>query len=62
MSAQRAILLVALCVALAACGAGRAVSTTGQAFDRFGCLARDFKKGAVPCPSEHATAPQAQAQ
>jgi hypothetical protein len=44
-----AMLLVA--VLLSACGAARAARDTGQLFDKYGCLARDFK-GEKPCPEQ----------
>ncbi|WP_274627602.1 hypothetical protein [Arvimicrobium flavum] len=46
MSKLRRLTLLAvpvLCLAASGCGAARAVATTGETFDRFGCLARDFK-------------------
>jgi len=42
-----AILLMA--VLLSACGAASAAHETGRMFDKYGCLARDFK-GEKPCP------------
>jgi len=43
-----AVLLVAA-VALPACGMGRAAHHTGELFDKYGCLAQEFK-GEKPCP------------
>jgi hypothetical protein len=44
---RSAILFVAALV-LYGCGAGKAVRETGQLFDKYGCISRDFK-GEPPC-------------
>jgi hypothetical protein len=44
-----------LCLLLAGCGgAAGVVAKTGDTFDRFGCLSRDFKKDAEPCKPDAA--------
>jgi predicted small secreted protein len=43
-------------ISLAACGAGKAVSNAGQKFDKYGCIARDFK-GETPCDESETPAP-----
>jgi hypothetical protein len=45
---MKIVLLVLTALALASCGAAKAVRDTGQIFDKYGCLARDFK-GEPPC-------------
>jgi hypothetical protein len=44
-------LLVLTTLALANCGAAKAARDTGQVFDKYGCLARDFK-GEPPCKTD----------
>ena len=44
------------CVLLSACGAAGAARDTGRLFDKYGCLARDFK-GEKPCARTGLTAP-----
>ncbi|MEO9339027.1 hypothetical protein ABFT80_16550 [Mesorhizobium sp. SB112] len=43
-------------LSLAGCGAGKAVSNAGQKFDKYGCIARDFK-GETPCDESGTPAP-----
>lgn len=45
-----AIVLLSLAL-LSACGAAKAARETGQVFDKYGCLSRDFK-GEPPCPAD----------
>ncbi|PWJ85714.1 hypothetical protein C7441_102160 [Pseudaminobacter salicylatoxidans] len=45
-----ALLFLALLM-LGGCGMGKAVSTTGKMFDKYGCMSRDFK-GQDPCEPE----------
>jgi hypothetical protein len=47
MARYAAILLIA--VALSGCGMGHAARHTGELFDKYGCLAKEFK-GEKPCP------------
>ena len=47
MGLLAAVLLV-VAVALAGCGMGRAAQHTGELFDKYGCLAKEFK-GENPC-------------
>ncbi len=42
-------LLIAGGAALSACGAAETARDTGRMFDRYGCLARQWK-GEPPCP------------
>ena len=42
-------LLIAGGAALSACGAAEMARDTGRMFDRYGCLARQWK-GEPPCP------------
>lgn len=44
---KTAIALLA-CLVVSSCGMAKAVHTGGQTFDKYGCLARDFK-GEQPC-------------
>jgi hypothetical protein len=51
-----AIALVA-CLAVSGCGGmAKAARETGQTFDRYGCLAKDFK-GEPPCEPAETAAP-----
>jgi hypothetical protein len=51
-----AIALVA-CLAVSGCGGmAKAARETGQTFDRYGCLAKDFK-GEPPCEPDEAAVP-----
>jgi hypothetical protein len=43
------VVLFVVAVALAGCGMGRAARHTGELFDKYGCLAKEFK-GEKPCP------------
>ncbi|GHC68017.1 hypothetical protein GCM10010136_12690 [Limoniibacter endophyticus] len=43
-------LLLTVALLVSACGAGKAVQTAGESFDRAGCLSREFK-GQTPCPA-----------
>jgi hypothetical protein len=47
MARYAALLLIA--VSLAGCGMGHAARQTGELFDKYGCLAKEFK-GEKPCP------------
>jgi hypothetical protein len=49
--AVKIVLLVLTTLALANCGAAKAARDTGQIFDKYGCLARDFK-GEPPCKAD----------
>jgi hypothetical protein len=40
---MKIVLLVLAALALASCGAAKAARDTGMIFDKYGCLARDFK-------------------
>jgi hypothetical protein len=48
---MKIVLLVLTTLALANCGAAKAARDTGQIFDKYGCLARDFK-GEPPCKTD----------
>lgn len=48
---MRTMLLAFALVALTACGAAKATRDTAQLFDKYGCMARDFK-GEPPCKAE----------
>ncbi len=41
------------CLTLSACGMATAARETGQTFDKYGCLAREFK-GQPPCDAQEA--------
>lgn len=41
-------MLLVLSLALAGCGMSKAVRQTGETFDKYGCLAKEFK-GEEPC-------------
>jgi hypothetical protein len=45
------------CLTVSACGMAKAARETGQTFDRYGCLAKDFK-GESPCEPKPADAPR----
>jgi hypothetical protein len=48
---MKTALIVLAALALAGCGAAKAARETGQIFDKYGCLARDFK-GEPPCKTD----------
>jgi len=48
---MRLVLLAVAVLSLAGCGMGKAVSDTGKMFDKYGCMARDFK-GQAPCEQQ----------
>jgi hypothetical protein len=48
---MRTIILACAVLALTACGAAKATRDTAQIFDKYGCMARDFK-GDPPCEAE----------
>jgi hypothetical protein len=50
---MRAILLLSIAADLCGCGAAKAAKETGQMFDKYGCVARDFK-GEPPCERQPA--------
>jgi hypothetical protein len=45
------VLLVLTALALAGCGAAKAARDTGQMFDKYGCLAKYFKRQ-PPCKTD----------
>ncbi len=45
---MRIAIIILACLALSACGMAKAARVGGQTFDKYGCLARDFK-GHAPC-------------
>jgi hypothetical protein len=54
---MRAIIVLLAFLTISGCGMAKAARETGQAFDRYGCLARDFKRE-PPCgPNAAATLP-----
>jgi hypothetical protein len=48
---MKIVLLVLTELALASCGAAKAARDAGHIFDKYGCLARDFK-GEPPCKTD----------
>lgn len=56
MLVMRTAIALLSCLAISACGMAKAARETGQTFDKYGCLARDFK-GQPPCKPETAAAP-----
>ena len=57
MHAMRTTIALLACLTLSACGMAKAARTTGQTFDKYGCLARDFK-GQPPCDPGEAVTPK----
>jgi hypothetical protein len=48
---MKIVLLVLTVLVLAGCGAAKAARDTGLIFDKYGCLAKDFK-GEPPCKTD----------
>jgi hypothetical protein len=48
---MKIVLIVLTALALTSCGAAKAARDTGLMFDKYGCLARDFK-GETPCKTD----------
>jgi hypothetical protein len=57
MQATRITIALLACLTVSACGMAKAARTTGQTFDKYGCLARDFK-GQAPCDPADTAAPK----
>ncbi|WAX93258.1 hypothetical protein N7E70_016315 [Aminobacter sp. NyZ550] len=55
MHATRITVALLACLTLSACGMAKAARTGGQTFDKYGCMARDFK-GQPPCEPAEAAA------
>lgn len=45
---MRYVIAVLIIAALSGCGMGKAARNTGEMFDKYGCLAKEFK-GETPC-------------
>lgn len=43
MPAVKTTIILLACLAVSSCGMAKAARQTGQTFDKYGCLARDFK-------------------
>lgn len=56
MLVMRTAIALLSCLVISGCGMAKAARETGQMFDKYGCLARDFK-GQPPCEPDNATAP-----
>ena len=56
MLVMRTAIALLCCLAISGCGMAKAARETGQTFDKYGCLARDFK-GQPPCEPDNAAAP-----
>ncbi|WP_436123018.1 hypothetical protein [Aminobacter sp. LjRoot7] len=56
MHATRVTIALLACLAVSACGMAKAARTGGQTFDKYGCMARDFK-GQPPCDPAETAAP-----
>lgn len=57
MQIIRITVAVLACLTVSACGMAKAARETGQTFDKYGCLARDFK-GQPPCAPDDSAAPK----
>ncbi|MBB6466713.1 hypothetical protein HNQ96_002578 [Aminobacter lissarensis] len=57
MHATRVTIALFACLSVSACGMAKAARTSGQTFDKYGCLARDFK-GQPPCDPAESNAPK----
>jgi hypothetical protein len=56
MLVMRTAIALLSCLAISGCGMAKVARETGQTFDKYGCLARDFK-GQPPCEPDNAAAP-----
>jgi hypothetical protein len=54
--AMRIIIALLGCLVVSGCGMAKAARETGKTFDKYGCLARDFK-GEPPCKPDNLAAP-----
>lgn len=54
---MRLAIVILSCLALSACGMAKAVNTGAKTFDKYGCMAKDFK-GQPPCEAEEPGMPQ----
>ncbi|CAI2934927.1 protein of unknown function [Aminobacter niigataensis] len=57
MPAMKATVVLLACLAVSSCGMAKAARQTGQTFDKYGCLARDFK-GQPSCDAADSATPK----
>ncbi len=54
---MKIILAMLACLTVSACGMAKAARETGQTFDKYGCLAREFKGQPACVPDDGAAKP-----